>query len=553
MYHSYFGFNVKPFQINADPAFLWLGEQHTEALSFLRYGVLENRGFLLLTGDVGTGKTTLLNALLQNLDDSNVLVARIPDPRLDLMDFINILADRLGMNESFASRGPFLISFEKFLNRQHYMGRNVLLIIDEAQRLTYELLEEIRALSNLEKPSAKLFNVFFVGQDEFNDMLLDHRSRPIRQRITLSYHLEPLNRKEVGEYVRHRQKVAGAQKDLFSKKAVERIYAFSGGFPRLINIICDHALLSAYAGDKKQISEDIVAECARDLKVRSFELPAGRSFAPLGPAGPNKKPESVPAPPAPGHKKSRLAIPALLVLLLIGGYAAYQWIPESAGWFVSSTETADTRRPAVKHAESSGTVTMPEENTAQAVSASPGDGTVEKTVTGGAAGKSPEETAPPDIRQSAQISQIQIKPGPTSDIADDPAGPDKPEPETVARLDPGRYVDQKFAVNFPNGAYSLDPDSVETLDRVKDLLVRNPGLQARVTGYSDSLGDRRYNLHLSRIRANIVKSYLIGNGVDAGRIDSEGLGQQNPVASNETAEGRARNRRVEIVFAPLSR
>jgi type II secretory pathway predicted ATPase ExeA len=146
MYHSYFGFNVKPFQINADPAFLWLGEKHKEALSFLRYGVLANRGFLLLTGDVGTGKTTLLNALLENLDASNVLVARIPDPRLDLMDFINILADRLGMKESFVSRGPFLPTFEKFLNRQYYKGRNV-----------------------------------------------DNRSRAIRQRITLSYNLEPLN------------------------------------------------------------------------------------------------------------------------------------------------------------------------------------------------------------------------------------------------------------------------------------------------------------------------------------------------------------------------
>jgi general secretion pathway protein A len=346
--------------------------------------------------------------------------------------------------------------------------------------------------------------------------------------------------------------VAGAQKDLFSKKAVDRIYAFSGGFPRLINIICDHALLSAYAGDKKQISEDIVAECARDLEVRSFELPAGRSSTLLSPAGPNKKPESVPAPPAPGHKKSRLAIAALLVLLLIGGYAAYQWIPESAGWFVSSTETADTGRTAAGDAQSSGTLTVPE-NTAQSVSANPGAETGEKTENGRTAGKSPEAATPPDIRQSAQSAPTEIKPEPTGNIADKPADPDKPEPEAMAGPDPGRYADQKFSVNFPNGAYGLDPDSVEILDRVKDLLVRNSGLQARVTGYSDSLGDRRYNLHLSRIRANIVKSYLIGNGVDAGRIDSEGLGQQNPVATNETAEGRARNRRVEIVFDPLSR
>ncbi|MBS0014295.1 MAG: AAA family ATPase [Desulfobacterales bacterium] len=550
MYHAHFGFNIKPFQINADPAFLWLGEKHAEALSFLKYGVLENRGFLLLTGDVGTGKTTLLNALLENLDASGVLVARIPDPRLDLMDFINILADRLGMNETFSSRGPFLVAFEKFLNRQHYLGRTVLLIVDEAQRLTYKLLEEIRALSNLEKPNAKLLNVFFVGQEEFNDMLLDHRSRAIRQRITLSYHLEPLSRKEVGEYIGHRQKVAGAKKDLFAKKAVDRIYEFSSGFPRLINIICDHALLSAYAGDKKQISEDIVAECARDLAVRSFERPAGRVHAPEPPAGAEKQPESGRAVLQSRYQKTRPVAMVILLFFLIGGYVTYQWIPESAGWFASNSETeqAGQKTAQSEHPPEPGPVP---ENSVKPPLQNPGERSGRKTDSGEslaeAPGKNPQSATSPEI----QVAQTPFTLEPIENTADETivaTRSDPPAPKAIARVEAAPYADEKFAVYFQNGTYGLDEASIETLDRVKRLLIENSGLKARVTGHSDSLGDPRYNLHLSRIRANMVKSYLIGNGVDSGKIDSKGLGQQNPVASNETAQGRARNRRVEIVF-----
>jgi len=523
MYHSYFGFNVKPFQINADPAFLWLGEKHKEALSFLRYGVLENRGFLLLTGDVGTGKTTLLNALLENLDASNVLVARIPDPRLDLMDFINILADRLGMKESFVSRGPFLLSFEKFLNRQYYKGRNVLLIVDEAQRLTYELLEEIRALSNLEKPNAKLFNVFFVGQDEFNDMLLDNRSRAIRQRITLSYNLEPLNRKETGEYIRHRQKVAGVEKNIFAAKAVDRIYEFSGGFPRLINIICDHALLSAYAADKKNISGQIVSECARDLKLRAFAKAAPRE-AVYSQAEP-----SVPARP------SRLKKAALLLLLiplffLVCGYLIYLQHPGFMRFFNQYPE----KEKSAEQAEQLGEVRKPLQEVISkpvSVKTTPASSTVN-------AQKIKPETVTIDQRHQSDKSQ---------DLQGAQTG-FQGRAGQADETNPALHSGEIFTVYFPGGTYDLESDSVETLDQVKRLLTKYPELVAKITGYSDSLGNEQYNLNLSRTRADIVKSYLLGNGVDSSKLESKGLGSQNPVASNETWQGRAKNRRVEIVL-----
>jgi general secretion pathway protein A len=523
MYHSYFGFNVKPFQINADPAFLWLGEKHKEALSFLRYGVLENRGFLLLTGDVGTGKTTLLNALLENLDASNVLVARIPDPRLDLMDFINILADRLGMKESFVSRGQFLLSFEKFLNRQYYKGRNVLLIIDEAQRLTYELLEEIRALSNLEKPNAKLFNVFFVGQGEFNDMLLDNRSRALRQRITLSYNLEPLNRKETGEYIRHRQKVAGVEKNVFAAKAVDRIYEFSGGFPRLINIICDHALLSAYAADKKNISGQIVSECARDLKLRAFANPSHRTAA-------YSQDERSVQPRPSRRKKAAFLLLLIPLFFLIGGYLIYKQPHEFIRFFSQGPE----KEKSEAKTDQLGEVRKPvEEITLKPVSdkTAPESSTVKIQ-------KIKPETVPPDQRHQSDNSQ---------DLQGAQTGFQGGAGQ-ADETNPALHSGEIFTVYFPGGTYDLESDSVETLDQVKRLLTKYPELVVKITGYSDSLGNEQYNLNLSRTRADIVKSYLLGNGVDSSKLESKGLGSQNPVASNETWQGRAKNRRVEIVL-----
>ncbi|MFO7840358.1 MAG: AAA family ATPase [Desulfosalsimonadaceae bacterium] len=547
MYRAHFGFTIKPFQINADPRFLWLGEKHTEALSVLKYGVLENRGFLLLTGDVGTGKTTLLNALLQGLD-KNVLVARLPDPRLELIDFINILAGTLNMNETFQSRGPFLVRFGEYLQKQHYLGKTVLLIIDEAQRLTFELLEEIRALSNLEKPDAKFLNVFFVGQDEFNDMLLDYRSRAIRQRITLSYQLKPLSKKEVGEYIWHRQKVAGGQKNLFSKRAVDLIYEFSEGFPRLINIICDHALLSAYAGDKKFISDTIIYECARDLEVRSSRKPTEQIRQPGPATPPENQSQQEPKERKPKPRKAMLTALIILFFLLLAGYGAFIQTeqstaphavpPESAG----APETQSDSRAAESAAEAETKAAAPEQagrpgqaNTKQSLQ-TPQTGVkaeIQNSISDNAA--SPEE---PEAEKTPPVT------------ADTPQVPAKPLPATAETFfdaaEPKAH--DKLVVYFLSNTYEPNRRSTETLDKAKQLLISNPELKANVVGYTDSLGDKQYNLHLSEVRANIVKSYLSGNGVEAEQIEAKGLGSQNPMRSNKTREGRALNRRVEIVF-----
>ena len=245
---------------------MWFGEKHQEALATLRYGILDNKGFLLLTGDVGTGKTSLINSLIQSLSD-NIICATVPDPSLEKLDFLNYIAAAFGIDREFQSKGSFLAFFRNFLSQASERGKKVLLIVDESQLLTQEMLEEIRLLSNIERTDAKLINIFFIGQNEFNEILNRPQNRAVRQRLTLNYNLDPLTPDETHAYIRHRLKVAGTTETLFDMSAVQEVFMYSGGFPRRINILCDHALLSGYVKEQKVIDGAIVKECAKELKI----------------------------------------------------------------------------------------------------------------------------------------------------------------------------------------------------------------------------------------------------------------------------------------------
>jgi len=264
MYRSYYSLVRKPFQLSTDPKFLWLGEKHKEALATLKYGVIDQKGFLLVSGDVGTGKTTLINALLESIEE-DTLVANISDPALDLIEFFNFVALSFNIPKKFNSKIDFIVYFSQFLKKVYSEDRSVLLIIDEVHRLSKDVLEHIRLLSNIELPEEKLINIFFVGQNEINQTLALPECRALRQRISLVYQIEPLSEDETLTYIKHRLKVAGTEKNIFTQNAVHEIYHFSKGYPRLINTICDHALLTGYTRELIKITPNIIQECAQQF------------------------------------------------------------------------------------------------------------------------------------------------------------------------------------------------------------------------------------------------------------------------------------------------
>jgi type II secretory pathway predicted ATPase ExeA len=266
MYLSYYNLKAKPFQMSTDPAFLWLGEKHREALSILKYAILENKGVLALTGDVGTGKTTLINALLESLGKDTV-TATIYDPRLEVLDFFNTVAAAFKIKGTFDGKGKFILKFMDFLIKTYERNQKILLIIDEAQAINEDLLEEIRLLSNLESEYTRLLNIFFVGQNEFIDILQKYENRALRQRVAIRYHIQPLTLNETAAYIKYRLDVSGTTAPIFDSGAIDEIFFFSGGYPRLINIMCDHALLSGYVREVQVINANLIRECREELLV----------------------------------------------------------------------------------------------------------------------------------------------------------------------------------------------------------------------------------------------------------------------------------------------
>jgi len=275
MYGSFYNLVEKPFSISTDPRFLWCGEKHNEALANLKYGVMERNGFVVLTGDIGTGKTTLVNALLAMLSD-NVIVAKINHPSLETVEFLTLVAKTFDPTAVVPGKSDLLLFFNAFLKQVYREGNVALLIVDEAHRLSIELLEEIRLLSNIEQDGMRMLNIIFVGQDELKPMLSSPQCRALRQRITLFYDIQVLSEEETAKYVGHRLKVSGLHEQLFTPSAIQKIHAVTHGNPRLINILCDRALLTGYVKARRIIDADIIIECAREItpnyKIKSIVL-----------------------------------------------------------------------------------------------------------------------------------------------------------------------------------------------------------------------------------------------------------------------------------------
>jgi type II secretory pathway predicted ATPase ExeA len=268
MYRSFYKLSAKPFQISTDPRFLWLGPKHKEAIATLKYGVQQSKGFILLTGDVGTGKTTLVHALI-NLLPEDVVVATLPDPGLSREEFFHLVSRNFKLSETVSSKENFSDTFEDFLEQLAHERKTALLVIDEAQIMTSGLLEEVRLLINLGVDHKKGLTVLLVGQNELHTILTRPEARALESRVTISYHLNPLKLEETTAYINHRLRVAGTSEEIFTPAAIGRIHAFSQGFPRHINILCDLSLLFGFEEGKQQVDEDIIEACEKRIRIPS--------------------------------------------------------------------------------------------------------------------------------------------------------------------------------------------------------------------------------------------------------------------------------------------
>ena len=267
MYYDYYGLKENPFNVTSDPGYLYMSRHHKEAYAHLVYGIRERKGFIEITGEIGTGKTTLCRALLGEISH-NIKTALVLNPSLSEVQLMKSILDDLGLSSpKTGNKHTLLKILNDFLITELERGHNVVLIIDEAQNLSSRMLEHIRLLSNLETDKEKLIQIILVGQPELKKRLANPALTQLRQRIAVRYHISPLEKTEVKDYIYHRLQIAGCKKNiLFTDHAIEQMYSYTFGTPRLINIICDKILLDGYVSGTTTFTEDIVTKAIDEVE-----------------------------------------------------------------------------------------------------------------------------------------------------------------------------------------------------------------------------------------------------------------------------------------------
>jgi general secretion pathway protein A len=286
MYTRFFGLNEKPFSITPDPRYLFMSERHGEALAHLVYGVTESGGFIQLTGEVGTGKTTLVRTLLLNRMPSDADVAVVLNPQQSAHEFVETICGELHVPVPAEKNSikTCIDALNHHLLAAHADGRRTVLVVDEAQNLAPDVLEQVRMLTNLETSKQKLLQIILIGQPELRELLARTDLRQLAQRITARYHLEPLSRDETAQYIEHRLTVAGALAEIFDSGAKRELFRFTQGIPRLVNVICDRALLGAYSHETRSINRRIVRRAAAEVSGKADEKSPWRWALPVATA-----------------------------------------------------------------------------------------------------------------------------------------------------------------------------------------------------------------------------------------------------------------------------
>jgi putative secretion ATPase (PEP-CTERM system associated) len=280
MYEAFYKLSAKPFQLNPDPSFYFASRGHKRAMSYLEYGLHQGEGFIVITGEIGAGKTTLVRNLFRRVDPQSLVAAQLVSTQLDADDTLRLIAAAFGLKHEDPSKAILLKRLEEYLLGIHRQGRRALLVVDEAQNLTPRAVEELRMLSNFQTAEKSLLQSFLLGQPEFRYTLQGEGMQQLRQRIIASYHLGPMDGPETRAYIEHRMKTAGWEADpQFSEDCFEPIFAYTGGIPRKINTLCDRLLLYLYLEDGHKVDADTVQAVINDLKGEMPTLAANEAGA----------------------------------------------------------------------------------------------------------------------------------------------------------------------------------------------------------------------------------------------------------------------------------
>jgi general secretion pathway protein A len=565
MYSNFFGFSIKPFELTPDPRFLYLNEGLRETLATLVYGIRERRGFMIVTGEPGTGKTTLLNATVDQFDE-NTKVAFISNTSLAFEDMLHMaLIDlNLARTEENLTKRKAIQRLNNFALKQNEIGGNVALIIDEAQNLNRHSLENLRLLSNLQTRQHKLIQIVLAGQPELEITLQKRALRQLVQRIGLRRSTTPLSEKDAYEYIQHRLKIARYQgPPLFGNRAKKLIWFYSQGTPRTINILCDNSLLAGYALERKRIDSAIVDEAIQDLSGLSFtevfensadteqndpifQMESSKDSIYKPTLAQKDQPDANLGKSRKRHIKSKnirkLFFPKhkrlnKLEKTNIEVGRVEQVESESGGAIKKQLRIAASIFIALVvmlliivgirffKLDNSDSVTVYQNDPAPELDNEKAD----------------TEKAPSLPQQNLSLVKADTEKAPS--LPQQNLSLVKADPEKPLSLP---FPDDHLVIYFKHNSFEISDTSLGALNRLAKHINNKQETKILITGYTDSTGPKSYNNAISKRRAETVKNYLINKGVKFSKITAVGLGAQNFVASNETENGRRLNRRVEI-------
>ncbi len=484
------------------------------ALLTLKKAILKDNGFFILTGDAGTGKTVLIN-YIENILEDKTIIASIPDPDFEPHDFPNLLANRFKMNKKFESKGAFLIYLRNFLQKAYTIDKKILLIIDEAHRLKREILKELDLLSNIKIDNKSMIKILLVGQNGLDKSLKESYSKAIKQNIKVKCNLGSLTKNETGEFIRYRLKIAGTEKKIFNSKAVREVFSFSKGNPRLINNVCDFAMVTGYSNDIKIIDAAVIKKCANELILQNKninreigkEVPAGKVDQETGGIIKNII-----------TSKPIIYFSIFALLLFITGYIIFNFKSEDTPRWTIDDLTPHKYKMALNEGKDAIVAELPGKN-----------GLKEKQSVGAKSSKKP-----------AQKTKLQAS---FPDNQDDIEGRKGVTPKIHSF---STLSNRKLVVYFAHSSNEIPDEALKILNEIAVFMTRSPKTEFFIKGYTDSSGPYSFNINISKFRADTIKSYLVGKGADPSKIKTYGMGPKNPIMSNKTPHGRKLNRRVEI-------
>jgi general secretion pathway protein A len=535
MYRQFYGLNEKPFDLTPNPRYLYLSENHREALAKMIYGVGAKKGFIVITGEVGTGKTTLIHTLIKKHLDDNVQTAFIFNPTLSLDEFFAFIQEDFGIDQKYGGKGDFLNKLNNFLIESLANHENALLIIDEAHKLSEEHLEEIRLLLNLETSEEKLLQIILSGQPELNGILSRPQLRQLRQRIGLRHHIPALDFSETREYILHRLSVAGQTSDdvPFTQSAMTSIFERSGGIPRLINIYCDNALLNGYGADRRKIDSKTIDEI--DLDFESTPLTSEEKFADT---------KKLDAP----KKKTGIAgrfiwVVLCLSLLAIFGYVyshdLLETIYKTKEKFFGEQKTTSLPSPLSNQQKSRKRIQIKDDKTKEGSET----GTKVHIKDNGAVHSSHSIPLVETVEANANtLQQHEKRVGRSKERLKG-----ERHPQTKEENSELKNALIKDSVYFGYNKWELSGKEREEINKLIAKIRKLKHYAILLEGFTDSVGGSSYNLKLSKKRVESVSDYLLSHKVPVASISTRHYGKESPPGGGQIRnESPKTKRRVDI-------